>query len=275
MPEFPAMTGSLVLVTFLAAAAERQVHLAAPELRSHRLEAASAQYYSSHFAQQLALQGMRVVTSAEIAAMLGLERQRQLLGCSDAQASCTAELASALGVDGIVTGIVGKFDDGIHFDIKIVSAQDASALAVDSFQSPDEAALLEEMKRSAARVADQLYERFGVARKVRGTRGPPAAAWALGGVALASVAAGAILGYLAYSTAIARERQPSGPGYEELHRQVISYVTVANVCYAAAAAFALGAAGIWFFTSRSPSGTTGLAVAASGEGGMVFLQGAW
>lgn len=50
--------------------------------------------------------GLTVMTAADVAAVLGHERQRQLLGCSDA--SCLAELGGALGADRIVHGSVGR-----------------------------------------------------------------------------------------------------------------------------------------------------------------------
>ena len=41
---------------------------------------------------------IRVMTSGEVAQVIGLERQKQLLGCSETGASCMAELAGALTV---------------------------------------------------------------------------------------------------------------------------------------------------------------------------------
>lgn len=49
---------------------------------------------------------LSVMTGADVAAVVGNERQRQLLGCSDT--TCLAELGGALGADRIVHGSVGR-----------------------------------------------------------------------------------------------------------------------------------------------------------------------
>lgn len=51
-------------------------------------------------------QRVRVVGKSDIDALLGLERTKEAVGCSDA--TCAVELAGALGVDSIVTGTVGN-----------------------------------------------------------------------------------------------------------------------------------------------------------------------
>lgn len=50
--------------------------------------------------------GLSVLTSADITQALGLEAQKQSLGCTDE--SCLAELAGALGAELVVGGSVGK-----------------------------------------------------------------------------------------------------------------------------------------------------------------------
>src|SRR4051794_13436933 len=101
-----------VLFTLLTSAlAAEPIKLAAPQLQAAGVEPAKAQFFSDYLAQQLAGTGLRVTTRAEIAAVLGVERQRQLLACSDGS-ECFAELAGALGVDAVVTGSVAKTEGG-------------------------------------------------------------------------------------------------------------------------------------------------------------------
>src|SRR3974377_675727 len=47
-----------------------------------------------------------VIGQREITAMISLERQRDLLGCSDT--ACLAEIGGALGADQLVTASLGK-----------------------------------------------------------------------------------------------------------------------------------------------------------------------
>ena len=56
----------------------------------------------------LADQGLEVVTSQNMTALLGLEKQKQLLGCSDG--SCLAELGGARGADYVVRGNMAVLD---------------------------------------------------------------------------------------------------------------------------------------------------------------------
>lgn len=56
-----------------------------------------------------AITGVRVVTARDISVLLGFERQKQLLGCSD-DGMCMAELGNALGVQGVLSELrVGDF----------------------------------------------------------------------------------------------------------------------------------------------------------------------
>ena len=109
----PADAGTLrpaciVGLLFTVLTAAEPIRLAAPQLQCAAIDGAKAQFFSDYFAQELAATGLRVTTRAEILAVVGLERQKQLLGCSEDATSCLTELAGALGVEAIVTGSVAK-----------------------------------------------------------------------------------------------------------------------------------------------------------------------
>src|SRR5207253_3240205 len=55
------------------------------------------------------LQGVSVVGMDEVRAALDMEAQKQLVGCSSE--SCVAEIAEALGVDGVVIGQLAQVGD--------------------------------------------------------------------------------------------------------------------------------------------------------------------
>jgi TolB-like protein len=137
--------------------------LASPGLSSVNVEKSVASFYSDHLAQQLQQQaqgGLQVVTSSEIATLLGFERQRQLMGCSDEVGSCMAELANALGVDGIVTGSVGRFGSTFQVNLKVVASRDGSSLAIFSGSS-DEAGVLALLTQAARSLAREVLSHFG------------------------------------------------------------------------------------------------------------------
>lgn len=83
---------------------------------------------SEAFANRLSRAGARVSSPQAIAVALGIERQRQLLGCSEAT-SCVAELAGALGTEAIAMGDVVKTSKALRLSLKLIAAKDASILA--------------------------------------------------------------------------------------------------------------------------------------------------
>src|SRR5687767_15810965 len=112
----------LALELMLAAApVEKPVSLASPGFSYAQVPEQMATFCADHFAQQLTLEGVRVTTPSEIGALIGLERTKQLLGCADDSTNCIVELANALGVDGIVTGSIGRFGKSWVVNIKVIS----------------------------------------------------------------------------------------------------------------------------------------------------------
>ncbi len=137
------------------------VKLAATGFQFVNISPELATFCSEHFAQQMTLEGIRVTTPNEIATMLGFERQKELMGCSDKSTSCLAELANALGVDGLITGTVGKFGKTYQVNLKVLNAGDARPLAAYSNRVKDEEALIEEYSKAAKQIAPTLARRLG------------------------------------------------------------------------------------------------------------------
>jgi hypothetical protein len=63
----------------------------------------------------------RVTGSAEIAALIGVERQKQMLGCSDE--GCAVELAGALDTDRILSGTLSKLGDTYILNLSLVDSR--------------------------------------------------------------------------------------------------------------------------------------------------------
>ncbi len=150
----------LVVAVLLAAAPAGQVKLASPGLNGFKVSAEMTQFCGEQFAQELSLQGVRVVTSSEIAALIGFERQKQLLGCADESTNCMVELANALGVDGIITGSIGKFGKSIQLNLKILASGDGRPVFVHSGRVQGEEAVLDELSRAAKLAAPELKKAF-------------------------------------------------------------------------------------------------------------------
>lgn len=129
------------------------LRIAAPPLSGLEVSEKTAAFHTEHLAQQLAAAGAKVVTPREIAAVLGLERQRQLLGCNEGEGSCVVELAGALGVDAILVGDVAKVGTRYQVNLKLISATNAERVATWSARSEGDEALLDELSRAGRRMA--------------------------------------------------------------------------------------------------------------------------
>lgn len=68
---------------------------------------------------------LQVISSRDVTALLGLERQRQLLGCTES--GCLAELAGALGADDVVSGSVGRLGRSLLLTVTRVETRSATA----------------------------------------------------------------------------------------------------------------------------------------------------
>jgi hypothetical protein len=119
----------------LLLAAEPTLKLATVGFSQVGMSDAEASFFAEHFSVQLAAvdeQNVRVSTPKDMAAILGIEKQKQLLGCSDEQSSCMAELAGALGADGIVSGQIAKVGKSFQVNVKILAADGSKTLFLHS-----------------------------------------------------------------------------------------------------------------------------------------------
>lgn len=159
------------LTSFLIAA----VVAAPPKVASTRFSGVDisderAEFYTEHFADRLADHGPRVVTQREIATLLGMERQRALMGCSEETSSCLVELANALGVDAVVLGTVAKVGTEFQLNLKIIASSDGRRLAASSAKVSSESALLDALTNAAASMATELTHELSPPRAAPGPR---------------------------------------------------------------------------------------------------------
>jgi len=70
--------------------------------------------------------GLSVISRDEIAAMLDVEAQKQLMGCD--QSSCLAEIAGALDVDFIVAGAVTPLGQGSVVSLQLINQRFANVM---------------------------------------------------------------------------------------------------------------------------------------------------
>lgn len=181
----------LLLPALLLALAPGDVKLAAPGLHVTGMDPALAEALNEHLAQSF--EGVRVVTPRDIATLLGLERQKQLLGCSEAAASCMVELSNALGVNGVVLGDLVKLGDVIQMNLRIIDPISGKKLASVSERANSDSAVLDVLTRAGRGLQGQVFDALGVQQVVKSR--PWWVPLAIGGV-LAAVGAGLAFGAL-------------------------------------------------------------------------------
>lgn len=73
------------------------------------------------------LHRFEVVGQSDIARLIGFERQKQMMGCSDS--ACMAEMAGALGVDYVMSADIGKLGEVTVVTSKLIDARKGSVVA--------------------------------------------------------------------------------------------------------------------------------------------------
>ena len=87
----------------------------------------------------------------ELQTMLGVERQRQLLGCSDASASaCMAELADAIGARFVLSGSLTRLGDGYQLSLQTIDTAKAQPIGRSIRIAKDPSVLIDQVPFAVA-----------------------------------------------------------------------------------------------------------------------------
>ncbi len=96
-----------------------------------------------------------IISQSDVATMLGLERQRQLLGCAKDGSSCLAELSSAFGSKWLVTGSLARLGKKLRLDLKVINTETNSTPFRDGRTFKDQEGLFD----GAVAIVHQLVAR--------------------------------------------------------------------------------------------------------------------
>lgn len=148
--------------------------------------------YVEQFASMLGARGLKVTTPHDVEQMLGVERQKLLLGCDEAGSECAAELAGALGADAIATGSIAKTSEGYLVSLRFLSPRRAAPIAAAAGSVATEPLLLEWLNTQAKVLSPQLEDAVQALRaeaeghgSTWGGRAGPLTCAILGGLAVA------------------------------------------------------------------------------------------
>lgn len=167
------------------------------------VQAGTAAVLSNVAADDIARNGFDVMSRKDITNLLGFEKQRTMLGCSDA--SCLAEIGGALGVDYMFTGQVGQIGSQYHLSLQLVDVRKARvAVRSSRFSERNEDALLRATREAIAGALVAIRPGAAPGGQVpddQAVRAPRShrKAWIAFGAAGALAAGGAVTGFLARS----------------------------------------------------------------------------
>lgn len=119
----------LCVVSAASPLVSKPLSLALPGLNGVNLAPGEMQLHAETISQKLIAHGTSVMTARDLETALGIERQRQLLGCSEDN-QCLVELTGALGVEGVVIGDLGRLDGAYVLNLKVLSPTTGKPLAI-------------------------------------------------------------------------------------------------------------------------------------------------
>jgi TolB-like protein len=211
--------------------------------------------------------GFSVIGQSDVAALLGLEKQRQMLGCSDGT-ECFAEIGGALGADFLLVGTAGRLGAVWRIDLKLVDVKRATVVArAGESVEPSPERLAEAMQRGVR----QLLAATGVAPPAPAGLTRRTAGWIVAGSGAALLAGGATFGLLSRSSwndLQAAERSGDAAAWYRARNALRTRTVVADILTGAGIAGA--GAGAWLLLGgpkgpqASVSPAPGGAVAALG-----------
>ncbi len=274
---------SLIVALGLAAsevpATERPVALLEGAFAHSELDASQIKLWNDVLFTELSGFGVRVRNSSDIASVLGLERQRELMGCSEASSGCGTEIAQALNADGLIVGSAGHTGNKVVLTVRVLSAT-GQLLATESLLTTGADQVVDSLHGLAERLAEKLRPTFG--SRIR-LPTPPATApsagtrrwWWVPALGVAVAAAVGVTGQV-----VARQQVDSvrtGDGVSTLvaaDRRLSSarsWEVASDIAFGVAAAAAVSAVALGLFGSAGSPVALRLSVSPSG----MALWGEW
>ncbi len=142
------------------------IKVAVPGFTVIGIERGLGEAWAEHFVTLLGRDDDFVlITSKDIAQVLGLERQKQLLGCNEAESSCLAELAGALGVDAILSGTFAQSGSSITATLRMLKATDGTQIATVTHRLKDADALQDWLDAQAPELLTRMRTAFSLGQR--------------------------------------------------------------------------------------------------------------
>lgn len=138
---------------------------------------------------------IEAVGQSDLGAVLGLQREKQLLGCSEETNSCLAEISAAMGAPWLVSGSLARLGTAVRLDLKLIRTSDGKAVYRDGRSTDHEAQVFDLL---ASMVSAMVSTAFPSGQAPRaGAAGPGVGPWLTLGAGALVLGAGAIVTGLA------------------------------------------------------------------------------
>lgn len=148
----------LTTAVTLLLCASSPVRVAATSFQVSGDDAKKADVWIERFAEVMRRDPrLEVTTPSALASMLGFERQRELLGCNENKGACMAELASALGADGILGGSITRSGESYLAVLRLVRQKDGKVWWSTSSRVKGEEALLDWLDAQAESAVSAIF----------------------------------------------------------------------------------------------------------------------
>ncbi|MBK7859316.1 MAG: hypothetical protein IPJ65_11980 [Archangiaceae bacterium] len=197
---------ALVVMLLAAAPAGAEKAPAKPKLIVLHLavaggvEPAIASTLTEAVTTEVAARGLfEVISSKDVETLLNVERQRELMGCSDDSANCMTELAGALGARFVLSGSVARLGEAYQLNLQTMDSQKAQPLGRATLIGKDLGVLREQLKYVVAEATATPFPP------------PPSRVlqFSLIGVGAAAIVGGGLVGLFALSQEAAINRELS------------------------------------------------------------------
>lgn len=267
-----------------AAAATRRLSIAALEIEAIQgVSPGTAKILSNLVANRVGQSGVEVITSGEIANLLGHEKQKQLMGCSE-DSGCLANIASALGTDFLLAGQVGKI--GSRFNLSLTLLDLRSSKVVQRASKLCEATEDALVDAAQTAVGELLLPLTGpptatppqpvavVPEKATGPSRVPA--YLTTALAVAAVGSGIGTGLLAKSRygTLEKDRATLSAGqFDRAAQEIRTTALAADVLYGVAAAAA--GVSIWLWVRSAPPEAPKVSLLPTAQGAALSVAGSF
>jgi TolB-like protein len=131
------------------------------------------------------------VSPRDLTAVLGMERQKQLLGCAEDSSACMAEMTAALGAPWVLTGSLSRAGKATRLDLKLIHAQDGRVAWRDGKTVTEESALYD----AVSELVRAMVGSSGLGPVAAVGGGSKVGAWVTVGLGAAALVAGGVLSY--------------------------------------------------------------------------------